>query len=411
MQRLHVAVIMALILVGILMIAWATGLVLEYYTIHNSGSILANAVTASSGSVTDIQSAVNQIESLGGGRVYIPAGNWLFDATPSVMVTIPGGVSVFGAGKFLTNLTLRAGSTYDSTTMFYVDGANQLPVRVSGITFIGRTGAAAADTGDNGVFIDNTKDFRVDHCSFHVMGSCGVAVFNSVISLSCQGVVDHCDFYNIYKPGAETAGTGFGYGVGVERTYSRSDEAKIWAPSLNGILGTYANVTYVEDCYFQGCRHSICAYATGAYVARFNTFTDMHVYYGSGHCDVHGAYPDGVYGGRYMEVYNNTFLNPANDSNYPHMYEYSKALRMRGGGGVFFNNVAVNYAYMVCLSTDDGNPSITKCKVRDLYMWNNVYDGDYIEEESGGHVENSTYFLYPRPSYTPYQYPHPLVTG
>jgi len=391
------------------MVAWAANS-MSSITIPSSGIVRANSVTARSGSVADIQSAVSQIESAGGGTVYIPAGNWLFDATPTNMVNIHGGVNVFGAGKFLTNLTLSASATYDATTMFNVDGSNQRRVRISGITFIGRTGAAAASTGDTGIFLDNAKDFRVDNCSFHYMGSCGVGVFNSVVSLTCQGVVDHCGFYEIYKPGAETAGTGFGYGVGVERTYDRSDEAKIWAPSLDGVLGTYANVTYVENCYFQGCRHSISAYATGAYVARYNIFTDMHVYYGSGHCDVHGAYPDGVYGGRYMEVYNNTFLNPAKDPNYPDMYDYAKALRMRGGGGVFFNNTCVNYAYAVCLSADDGNAAIPKCKVQSLYMWNNIYDGAYIDKETSGHVENSTYFLYPKPGYVPYQYPHPLDT-
>jgi hypothetical protein len=241
------------------------------------------------------------------------------------------------------------------------------------------------------------------------MGSCWISVFNSEISLTCQGVVDHCDFIDIYKPGAEDAGTGFGYGVGVERTYDRTDQAKIWNNDINFYLGKYQNVTYVEDCYFKGCRHSVMAYASGAYVARFNTFTDMHIYYGSGHCDMHGAYPDGVYGGRYMEAYNNIYLNPNNDPDYPRMDVYAKALRMRGGGGVFFNNTCYNMDYMVSLATDDGNSAVPKCKVKDLWMWNNVYPNSYIEKESSGHVENSTYYLYQKPGYAQYTYPHPLT--
>jgi hypothetical protein len=88
---------------------------------------------------------------------------------------------------------------------------------------------------------------------------------------------------------------------------------------------------------------------------------------------------------------------------------YAKALRMRGGGGVFFNNTCYNMDYMVALATDDGNAAIPKCKVKDLWMWNNVYPNSYIEKESSGHVENSTYFLYQKTGYTPYPYPHPLT--
>lgn len=409
MEKLHKATFLAVVLSAIIASAWVAGSILGNYTFHNAGTVNTDEVVAQTGSVEDIQSAIDESESKGGGIVRIPAGDWLFDATPTNRVTIHGGVSVFGAGKFLTNLTLLPDATYDSTTMFYVDGSNQLPVRISGITFIGRTGEAAAYTGDEGVLLDNAKDFRVDNCSFHYLGSAGVAVFNSKISLTSQGVIDHSDFYDIYKPGAEEAGTGYGYGVGIEKTYSRTGQEKIWNDDINFYLGKYQNVTYIENNYFSGTRHAISAYASGAYVARFNTFTNMHVFYGSGHADVHGAYPDGVYGGRYMEVYNNTFLNPANDPNYPRMFTYAKALRMRGGGGVFFNNVGTNYAYLVALATDAGNPSNPKCGVRDLWLWNNTYDHAYIENEASEAVQDVDYFLYEKADYVPYPYPHPLT--
>jgi hypothetical protein len=409
MRKINIALAFTIAISAIFGTA-AAGLIAAYRMFPSSGRIGTeeNSVTANSGSVADIQTAVNQVEAAGGGTVYVPAGSWLFDATPNRKVTIHGGVNVFGAGKFMTNLTLRADATYASTMMFYVDGSNQLPVRISGITFIGRTGAAASRTGDEAIFLDNVKDFRVDNNSFHYLGSCGVAVFNSDIALTSQGVVDHNNFYDIYKPDAETAGNGFGYGVGIERTYDRTDQSKIWNTDINFYLGKYANVTYIEDNYFAGARHSISAYASGAYVARHNVFTDMHVYYPSGHADVHGAYPDGVYGGRYMEVYDNTFLNPANDPDYPHMDDYARALRMRGGGGVFFNNTATNYSYLISLASDDGNGATPKCKVRNLWIWGNTYDNALIDFEAS-YTQNVDYFLYKKSGYLPYPYPHPLT--
>jgi hypothetical protein len=292
--------------------------------------------------------------------------------------------------------------------MFFVDGSNQQPVRISGITFNGRTGSTAAATGDVGIYLDNTKDFRVDHNSFFYLGSAGVAVHNSDISKSSQGVIDRNEFIDIYKPDAETAGNGFGYGVGVERTYDRTDQDEIWKNDIDLYLGKYANVTYIENNIFSGNRHSISAFAGGAYVARHNTFTDMHVYYPSGHIDVHGAYADGVYGGRYVEVYDNEFLNPADDSDYPRMFNYARALRMRGGGGVFFNNTATNYSYLISLAADDGNTIIPKCSVHDLWIWGNAYDNGLIDFEAS-YQEDVDYFLYEKLGYVPYHYPHPLT--
>jgi len=407
LRKIPIAVVFAIAIGAILGTGFAS--LIASYTIPTSGRVGAG-VTAQSGSVADIKTAVNQVEAAGGGTVYVPAGSWSFAATESNYVTIHGGVNIIGAGMRVTNLTLQPGRTDPATTMFYVDGANQRPVRISGITFNGRTGAAASATGDTAIFLDNVKDFRVDHNSFYYLGSSGVAVFNSDISKSSQGVVDHNEFYDIYKPDAETAGTGFGYGVGIERTYTRADQAKIWNTDINFYLGKYANVTYIEDNYFAGARHSISAYATGAYVARHNVFTDMHVYYPSGHADVHGAYPDGVYGGRYTEVYDNTFLNPANDADYPRMFDYARALRMRGGGGVFFNNTAAHYSYLISLAKDDGNAAIPKCKVRDLWIWGNTYDNDFIDFEAS-YTQDVDYFLYKKSGYVPYPYPHPLTLG
>jgi hypothetical protein len=402
-RRFRAAGVIAAALVVLFASVWASGALSDFITIHLSGTIAqGNIVNAASGSVADIQTAVNSVASTG-GRVYVPAGT--FDWTPSSTVTIPSGVSIVGAGKGVTILRLvGSASASKYNTMFDVYNSNGRPLRISGISFIDLTNA-----GNTGIMLDSVKDFRVDNCYFETLGSCGVATYNSEsIAMSC-GVVDHCDFVNIWKAGTENAGTGFGYGVGVEMTYDRTDQTTFWDNNINNLLGQYKpGVVYIEDCTFTGCRHSICAYATGSYVARYNTFDTIRTFeYNSGHCDVHGRYPDGVFGGRFAEVYGNTFtMGTQNDG-------HDLACRWRGGGGVIWNNTfnGFNTGYgTIELTYDDGINE--KCRVKDLWIWGNDYDSStqpYIEDYNSQAVLGVDYFLTAKPNYTPYPYPHPLT--
>jgi hypothetical protein len=257
-------------------------------------------VYAATGSRQSIQIAVDDVRANGDngpekeGVVIVPYGAWTLDATGGIggytnlyaidtnywYVHSYGGIDIIGEGMYETNLTLLPNSaTYSAVSMIFIDGSNQKPTRISGISFKGRTGAPASATGDTAVFFDSAKDFRVDHCSFDYMGSCGVDTTGSIQSLTTRGVVDHCNFTRMYKPDAETAGTGYGYGVGIVRSYQKGSGMQDTLWDQYGIpsqfFGSYGNVTYIEDCYFQGCRHAMVSFGCGAYVSRFNIFTEM----------------------------------------------------------------------------------------------------------------------------------------
>ena len=60
----------------------------------------ATSVTASNGSASSVQSAINTVQSTGGGTVYIPAGTFNLGGS----VTVPANVSLIGAGAGKTVL-------------------------------------------------------------------------------------------------------------------------------------------------------------------------------------------------------------------------------------------------------------------------------------------------------------------
>ncbi|UCG55344.1 MAG: hypothetical protein JSV32_03805 [Dehalococcoidia bacterium] len=394
-------------------------------TIPSQGTVIVsspNEVWASSGSLSDIQTAVNQVQALGGGTVRVPAGVWTFDARGSSHLRSYGGINIIGAGKYLTNLTLVPDLTsYPATTMFEITGNNQLPVVISGITFIGRT--QAPDTGDTAIYLNVVKNFRVTDCSFHNMGSVGVAAVNYYNDanpgwLVCQGVIDHNSFYNIYKAGAVQMGTGYGYGVEVAMA---NDISKVpWPENPSSLMGNPTDTTFVEDNYFEGCRHSIMSFLGGRYVVRFNTIVKPCISVDGGQwmIDAHPPrnYGNDVYGGRWAEVYNNTLTaNTAGGWGYGITID---------GGAAFITNNTINgnrlyYAYGFDLSTASGVSAsvMNKSKPWYVYIWNNqeAYVGTrvYSPQENTLVTSGENYkFVNPATDgylYTPYPYPHPLT--
>jgi hypothetical protein len=233
------------------------------------------AIKAKSGSAKDIQGAVDAIASTpeGMGVVYIPEGNFSFDIniTTNIGVTIPGGISIIGAGINRTILYMSEKTAPDTTgkrraIMFYVDGSNGKPVRISGISFKGyvnysKTCRENSDCDNypdepewgatGGVVISNGRHFRIDNCSFKDFTNAAI----SISSLS-YGVIDHCSIDNPYKDYptvASTNSTGrkvWGYGIIVGGTGA-------W-PKIEDVLGKYDGknvVVYIEDCNFSRTRH------------------------------------------------------------------------------------------------------------------------------------------------------------
>jgi len=77
-----------------------------------------------------------------------------------------------------------------------------------------------------------------------------------------RGVIDHCKFIENYRLPINS----LGYGIAI---YGDGDVS--WNKPLE--LGT-ENAVFVEDCYFEHCRHGVASNDGSKYVFRYNTVTD-----------------------------------------------------------------------------------------------------------------------------------------
>lgn len=370
-------------------------------------------VTAASGSPTDIQAAVDLVAA-SGGTVMVPSGDFLFDTFTgsyeghTVGVWVPGGVNIMGAGKAYT--LLRQTQVHFKSFMFYIDGINGKPVRISGITFKGFVQYDPLISDESvvdcsGVHLLRTIDFRVDHCHFEDFCSSGVSVTNRVAPIGVsRGVIDHCTFDNPYKEIYEpinSANCKWGYGVQVNGDRVTWDSHE---PLLGATLdwNSCNNVVFIEDCTFSRCRHSIASNDGAWYVSRHNTIEKPRPrQYGS--FDVHGN-P----GGRGLESYLNTFTGERRaywDAT-PGVL-CSVAHLIRGGDGVIWGNTGSEELYFAWLQME-----LADTAINDLWIWDNTVNVECnVITVSGPYVEGVEYHASERPGYIPYVYPHPLVSG
>lgn len=384
-------------------------------------------VNALSGSVAHIQAAVDTVVSAGGGIVHVPAGNFAFVASGSTRVDIDvpsDGMQIIGAGIDTTILQMPVDDDAPNTKMFNVDGSSGGKIRVSGITFKGRPNRATSPTGDTGIFAESCTDFRFDHCSFWYMGAHGVGVVDCAktygheggdISKVSQGVVDHCNFYQIYKPACTAAERGYGYGVFVARSshyrwvYPNLYPSTPW--NATDGYGKYYKNTFIEDCYFTGCRHAVTANFAGAYVLRYSTIENMGVYANAitGHpvrTDVFGQY--------YYELYNVT-IKKTDDQNFI-------GPLVEGGSALIYNNTLenlVNYVDLGACEDTDGTPYHPRGHTNEVYIWDNtitdcggIHTATNEPEGCPAPTEDVEYFLHApaaEKNYIPYPYPHYLA--
>lgn len=329
-------------------------------------------VTASSGSASAIQSAINTVSAKGGGTVRIPAGTFNLGGS----VSVGANIKLIGAGMDATILR-----TSGTSQIIRVQGNN---ARLSGFTLI-----STNYDGGNGIMVGNVVDFRIDHC--RIEGYSSLAAIH-VRGGDARGVIDHNYIKN--KPA-----TSNNYGVVVY-----GDD--IFTEDLQ--LGTQYAV-FIEDNTFINTRHAVASNADAHYVFRYNlvqkNVADHPV-------DAHGPYWGGNTGTRAFEIYNNVIENPQTSP--------TRAICPRGGGGVIFNNTIRGYDYAVMFRIEDGYTTSTYPLYRqphDVYIWDNSYDGRYNvgyanQNNTSTFVkENRDWFAYALPGYRPYQYPHPLVTG
>lgn len=420
--KLYGIILISAALIGILILSPAISSLIDE-NVWQRGSFGIIAHVAKSGSIEDIQAAVDKAKVAGGGVVLIPEGTFLFDAygdTQIVNIDVPaGGLTIFGAGRDRTFLQMPVDDEAPNSLMFLVRGLSGGLFRMSGITFKGRSNRDTSPTGDTAIVMQSCKDFRIDHCSFYDMGSQCIRVSDDDTQYGIdwgdpdrvsQGVIDHNDFIDIYKPEATRQGRGWGYGIAIGRaghywwTY--------WEPDFWELFGNYKRNVFIEDNYFTGTRHAVACSSGGVYVFRHNIVENQ----AHAECATTGhPVRVNIHGMGACEIYNNIFRYTG---------EWGEKFRgplVEGGSALIFNNTFENLIWAVGLGSCEynDNPFYPQGCTKDVYIWNNAGDTSNIatwsNEGMGGcpaPIEGEQYFLHappPEKNYTSYPYPHPLT--
>jgi hypothetical protein len=364
----------------------------------------AAVVQARSLSSADVQAAVNA--AVDGDTVAVPAGS----ASWSSSVAVTGkSITIQGAGTALTRITTGG-------TAFAFSGMSSKPFRLTGFAFSGSPGSYGY-VRVNGP----TKGFRIDNCNFSATSGRCLTTYGIT-----YGVVDHCRF----------TVTGSISSV----TYIEGNKSTDWKTTSS--LGT-ADALFFEDNIYErtdggsGDKHAVWSQGGGRWVFRHNTVYNLQV-------DAHGSC--GMIGTVSYEWYENQWYVDRGTDLVRWMF-------IRGGTGVVFNNrINVSstrlqrgiclYDYRIryaisnpCIGTYASCCYSWPCAeqigqspegMSPLYLWNNTITGSsaplYTVENWGSDCSGQDVNAYikegrdfytgvARPGYTPYVYPHPLVSG
>jgi hypothetical protein len=432
---------MTALLLGILITSVAYSLTSSSVIIGNSGHISSSEVTALSGSAPDVQAAVNSVAAAGGGTVRIPAGNFTFNINGSRIgvdnqpygVQVPGGVNVIGVGNNQTILYCPI-TGWDSGVnnpyawrMFCLNGANNKPIRISGILFQGSinyTGVSTGVAGENANLVaiveNGVRNFRIDHCTFIDFTNAAIYTTNNFVSNpsgNC-GVIDHCIIDNPYKDVYHNY-TGvfplWAYGIVVG---GNGWNTGAWRPYTE-VFGNYEHdITYIEDCSFRRCRHCVAEAGSGSEgfaVIRYCNVTDNILEYYASFLDVHP-------GGRGYEVYNCTLTDVLADYRSFNVgdpdigHYYNRGCFPCGGSGLIYNNTIVNCRTGIGLTDENQNINSTWW-INGWWIWDNtminVYEPyNFDTGHPGPILQEQQYFLHaPNASqftYTAMAYPFPF---
>lgn len=335
---------------------------------------------------TDVQNAINAASS--GDMVSLPAG---CSVTWNQGVSIPSskGITLNGNGAAVVR-----GNLPDGAALVSVSVNPSATTRVTSFSLSdskSATGTFITIGGGN----ESSAKFRVDNVNFN-----GMRLLTHVrVVAPIYGVIDHCSFtwtgnneviHNEAYGAASTAG---------------------WS---NDVVPGSGNALYIEDNNFKNVTSGDPAYFWGGSavqgyygsrtVFRYN-FVEMAT------VDMHGT--PGMVGARWWEVYENTFyVVPTGD--------LDKAIGMRGGSGVIFNNRKTgrtDYKAGITLYEEDGGyPALYqigrgKNQAADpAYVWGN--DSSMNVGSGSSNVQaGRDFILGAKPGYAPYTYPHPLVSG
>lgn len=390
-------------------------------------TLWAATITATTCSRNDVETALNSAAN--GDTVLIPPGT----CTWTTNLTIDNKyLTLQGAGAGLTIIRDGVGKdNYPNIPQALIwhtlDGGLS---RLTGITFQGGTITDGYNKGTVAIG-GATHQFRVDHCRFIPTQTAGLFVHGDI-----WGVIDH----NVFDLSAA-----HGYAIYVMGgTYG--DAA--WAEGST--LGTVRNVFVEDNVFTQNQSHGFHYYGVDGWngsrvVYRYNQFNALTL-------GNHGTESSGrLRSQRQFEIYNNTWTWNMMGNSFPSM------IGVRGGTGVIYNNSAtisngtvghfIDFHYLRALISfspwgqcpsiwdlsadrcldqtgvgqgnrltgDTATPAGWPNQMNDpAYVWNNLINGGVSNAVSNVPTvvrENRDFYHQVKPGYTPYTYPHPLVSG
>jgi hypothetical protein len=395
---------------------------------------ISTKIYAISGSAADIQTAVNQANAQGGGSVVIPSGTWYWNGET---VSVPGGVNVMGASNagcqgheanwqdYVATTILHNNKAKPVASMFYLDGSNGKPTRISGIQF--ELSAPIGNDSDGGSAVITSykpKDNRFDHCTFINAYTQAILITNTNDGFA-RALIDHCRINNVYKTGSGSWLWGYGFYVQghINNWNINSDPNHTWDTNVANFAGKYDTmpnncpVMYVEDCHFSYCRHATDGIQYGWQVTRYCLIDHPYPvnYY---MLQVHGTAENGYLSARGSEVYNNTIIGATGINAYN-----TVAIGGRGGSFIVFNNTFLNdynsnnNVFFTIDDNEDEAHTIPQSHINSTYIWSNTITNATLLASTNPtyFLENVSYFLRAPTltqddfTYTPYTYPHPLT--
>jgi len=130
---------------------------------------------AGNGDYTDIQSAINYVNGLGGGRIFIKAGTY----TPAATLTLYSNIELIGEDKDTTILDFNT-KTFDGLTITGTAETNIANVKISELTIKNVT----VTSGKFGIYIEYAENITIDSCYFTNNRTEGVASYRGDINIA-----------------------------------------------------------------------------------------------------------------------------------------------------------------------------------------------------------------------------------
>jgi len=456
-----------------------SALILPYFSSTNTAgaSIYDTGVTvnAKSGSAADIQAAVNQANSAGGGVVNIPAGTWHWNGGT---VTVPGGVSLHGASPAGCAGHEDNWKHYTATTIIINDAPQPIanptiildgtsgknkPSELYGLRIeAGKDPTSESTSGGSwGIEIKEAKNYRISYCDIINFNHNQIAVnagpnrWSNEAGHSSYGLIDHCFLDAPYKDNGLGA---WGVAYGIDVFGNMQPKLNNWKPFTKGnYAGKYqafpdVSLVYIEDCNFRRLRHEVDTENGGVACVRYCLFDHLADEYSNlwstGTLCQHPYWTGSQYSGALQEIYNNRFVNtgttgdpipyPPSSSNpgnmhrncprHPNQKHGLFAIVARGGSMIIHDNEyyqpesSPNSFGVFCWLRDESTAPPTG-SIMETYIWaqtsgvNVVNSRNPIIQVDSDVILNTDYFLRQPNSaqdgwdYTPYTYPHPHVSN